>query len=286
MRIRGLHIASAVLVTALSATPVAAGPITTDPASAAQMVAELLAADPGMIVLGASVLYTGSPDASGTFAGGGGILPFDSGVALTSGRRNLIPGPNSDPFTGVNNGLPGDPDLTAIAGDPTYDVSKLVFSFIPEGNAIRFEYVFGSDEYDEFVGAPFNDTFAFLLNGVNIALIPGTAIPVSINTVNEGQNAEYFTNNNGSGLDIEYDGLVGANDAYRLVATGAVTPGVVNTISLIIGDVSDGFIDSGVLLRGGSFTSIGRPTPPGAPEPGALALLALGGALRVLRRRA
>jgi len=54
---------------------------------------------------------------------------------------------------------------------PTFNAATLTFKFIPTADTISFQYVFGSEEYSEFVGTPFNDTFAFLLNGHNIALI-------------------------------------------------------------------------------------------------------------------
>ena len=62
---------------------------------------------------------------------------------------------------------------------------------MPSGDSLVFNYVFASEEYLEFVGAGVNDAFAFILTGVtvpypstNIALIPGTSTPVSIDDVN------------------------------------------------------------------------------------------------------
>ena len=56
-----------------------------------------------------------------------------------------------------------------------------------------FNYVFGSDEYLEFAGSSFNDIFAMFLNGEDLAIVPKTTdTPVSINTVNQYNNNEYF----------------------------------------------------------------------------------------------
>src|SRR5207302_6362256 len=106
-------------------------------------------------------------------------------------------------------------------------------------------------EYNEFVGTPFNDVFGFFLNGVNIALVPGTSTPVSINNVNTGANAIFYTDNDGGGLNIQYDGLVGQRTA--LFPTAHVNPGVENTITIAIADVTDQFYDSGILLAANSF---------------------------------
>ncbi len=49
-----------------------------------------------------------------------------------------------------------------------------------------FEFVFSSEEYNEFVNSGFNDVFAFFVDGENIGFVPGTFDPVSIDTVNGG----------------------------------------------------------------------------------------------------
>ena len=46
--------------------------------------------------------------------------------------------------------------------------------------------MFSSDEYNNFSNSSFNDVFAFFVNGVNCATVPGTGEPVSINTINNG----------------------------------------------------------------------------------------------------
>lgn len=80
-------------------------------------------------------------------------------------------------------------------------------------------YVFSSDKYNEYVHSVHNDVFAFFVNGDNCALVPGTADPVSINTINNGnpygsspsENPQYYRNNDlsdgGGSIDTEMDGL-------------------------------------------------------------------------------
>src|SRR5690606_9884909 len=59
-------------------------------------------------------------------------------------------------------------------------------------STLRFNYAFASEEYPEWACSGFNDVFAFILTGPgianplnNIALVPGTNIPVAINSINQ-----------------------------------------------------------------------------------------------------
>lgn len=68
------------------------------------------------------------------------------------------------------------------------------FDFVPATDNISFNYVFGSEEYPEYVCSQFNDVFAFFISGPgivglqNIAIVQGTAnMPVAINSVNVGE---------------------------------------------------------------------------------------------------
>ncbi len=226
-----------------------------------------------------------------TFSGGAGILPFNDGVVLTTGRANQLPGPNTgsglgdqDLFSGQG-AQPGDAQLSAYVGAPTFNVAVLEFSFVPTQDVISFQYIFGSEEYNEFVGSEFNDIFAFFLNGTNIALIPGTPTPIRINTVNAGAKSAYFTDNTlqaGAPLDTKLDGLVGVR--LSLLASGRVNPGVQNAIRLAIADVSDASFDSAVFIRAGSF--VNEP-PSEIPEPSSWVLCAgaLAGLLAWWRRK-
>ncbi|HNV98429.1 MAG TPA: choice-of-anchor L domain-containing protein, partial [Chitinophagales bacterium] len=189
---------------------------------------------------------------------------IDSGVILTTGRVSNIAGPNNSGSTGTNNGWPGDPDLNAYPGvGTTNDACALEFDVFSPGDSLKFEYVFGSDEYPEYVFS-INDAFIFMLSGpgypvaTNIALIPGTALPVTIDNVNATTNPAYYIANGTGGTGIyatdpyyiEYDGFT-----VVMTAEAVVTPCEWYHLKLVIGDESDFVWDSGVFLKAGSLTT-------------------------------
>lgn len=210
-----------------------------------------------------NVVYTGANIASGLFSGGlSAGISIDEGVILSSGYAANAIGPNiSDGISG-NNGLPGDSDLnTLIPGYRTNDATILEFDFTPQFNSITFTYVFGSDEYLEYVNSSFNDVFGFFIDGVNVAILPGTTTPVAINTVNHLVNTQYFIDNDlSSGLpyyhNIECDGFT-----TSLTVQALVNPGEIHHMRLGIADAGDWILDSWVFLEAESFTSVQAQTP-------------------------
>jgi hypothetical protein len=211
-----------------------------------------------------NIKYTGATNASGFFCSGTGSVGLGRGVVLTTGCAANIIGPNNSPDATCDNGLSGDPDLTAIVAgatsNQTFDASVLEFDFVPESNTVQFVYVFGSEEYNEFVDSQFNDVFAFFVNGVNFAVIPGTSIPVTINNVNNGfssgvstgpcRNCSFYIDNVDGHLNTQLDGLTTV-----LNFTAPVLPHEVNHMKLAIADAGDRFLDSAVLLLAGSLRS-------------------------------
>lgn len=179
-----------------------------------------------------------------------------------------------------------DSDLEALSGQTISDAAILEFDFIPTGDSLQFRYVFGSEEYPSFTCSNFNDAFGFFLSGpglsgpfsngaVNIALVPGTNVPVSINTLNSGvsstgddtdcaaadpnwqDNSIYFVDNGAqTGSIVTYDGFTTVLTAFALVQCGELYH-----IKLAIGDGFDEGYDSGVFLEAGSFTSSGQVVP-------------------------
>jgi hypothetical protein len=210
-------------------------------------------------VTASNITFTGAPVSAGTFTGGTGIVGIESGIVLSTGTAADIVGPNNSDSQTTDNGIPGDAQLTALSGVPTNDASILEFDFIPQGANLSFKYVFGSEEYNEFVNAGVNDVFAFFLNGQNVSVLPNSTIPVSIDTVNLTSNSQFYINNAGPTdptpaagplLNTQMDGLT-----VVLTVTATVNPGVVNHIKLAIADGGDSILDSNVLIQSGSFAA-------------------------------
>ncbi len=225
----------------------------------------------GQGVTATNVSYTGTNESIAYFSNGGTTnLGLDSGLVICNGDVNLIPVQGANiPNAGANLGLPGHPLLESlIPGFTTYDAVYITFDFVPVSDTIRFRYVFGSEEYPEFVNSSFNDVFGFfitsgidpntgtLYNDENIALIPGTNIPVAIDNVNNGTtntgpcvNCQYYIDND-NGMTIEYDGLTTVLEAWA-----RVIPCTQYSIFIGIADAGDAMYDSGVFLEAYSFTS-------------------------------
>lgn len=212
---------------------------------------------PGVTI--SNVKFTGASQAAGSFTGGlADGIGIDSGVILSSGDIATASGPNDDEgATGIVVPQPGDSQLNLIvAPETTFDAAVLEFDFVPTQSRIAFQYVFASEEYNEWVGE-FNDVFAFYLNGKNIAVVPGTSTPVAINNVNKTANSSYFRNNDfadfpgvSTPFRTQFDGMTRV-----FVAAADVTPGTVHHIKLVIADTRDEILDSAVYLKGGSFAT-------------------------------
>jgi len=201
-----------------------------------------------------NVTYSGSTAASATYTGGAGNVGFD-GIVLATGKATEAAGPNSG-FKTTSLGTPGDADVQAVAGVPTFDAAVLSFEIVPAtGDSVYFQYVFASDEYPIFVGGGFADGFVLLVNGQNCAVVGNPPQPITINTVNAGSNASLFRANGPPGtIDIQANGLTTV-----LTCRAAVNPGVPNTVKLAIADGGDASVDSWVFIKAGSFST----TPPG-----------------------
>lgn len=246
----------------------------------------------GITIVPSSTSYIGAATQSGTFTDGA-VIGFESGIILTSGSANLAPGPNNSDSATAANGMAGDADLNALIPQNTFDAAVLEFDFETAGGDLFFNFVFASEEYNEYANTSFNDVFAFFVDGTNIALAPDGQV-ASINNINCGNpyvgvgpttNCSSFNNNDlndgGPFFDIEYDGFTDVLTAEALgIGAGE------HHIKIAIADAGDSILDSAVFIQGGTFSDE-PPTP--APEPGILALMSLGLALAfagtITRRR-
>lgn len=217
----------------------------------------------------------------GSFNGTGSNVGLNSGLILCTGDIGVAVGPNNNGGATVGGGFIGasDPDLDILANNNTYDKAVLEFDFVPAGNTITFRYVFGSEEYNEYVCSVYNDVFGFFISGpgfngpfqlqaVNIAIIPNTTTPVAINTINNGtpgtlgaaatcaaidplwntHTAYYFDNTGGA--SVQFDGFT-----VIMTATAQVQCNETYHLKIAVADAGDISLDSGVFLEAGSLVS-------------------------------
>lgn len=210
-----------------------------------------------------NIQYTGGTNTLGNFSNGNTTnLGLSDGIIMTTGNiSNPQIGNTVGTFASTSNGEPGCPELDLLSGYTTYDASILEFDLVPVGNILEFNYIFASEEYPEYVGSSYNDVFAFFISGpnpiggnyhnLNIAEIPGTALPVAINNVNQTLNSTYFVNNELlGGQDIIFDGFT-----TLLTAQIDVIPANTYHLKMAISDVGDEAFDSAIFLKAQSMKS-------------------------------
>jgi len=229
-----------------------------------------------------NIEFTGDPKSVGYF-NGGYIFGFSTpqGIVMSSGYAENLQGANdctpensSDATTGGS-----DVDLSSLSGETTNDACIIEFDFQPTGDTVQFSYIFGSEEYHDWVGSSYNDVFGFFLSSdsitgtysndaINISLVPGTSLPVTISNVNcgkedngcdpppgTGPNCQFLKNNKDDSKPA-YNQL--RLDAYTIpfVAKNKTYSCLWYHIKLAISDAGgngDAAYNSGVFLERGSF---------------------------------
>jgi len=192
--------------------------------------------------------------AIGRFENGQG-LGLTSGLAMTTG---FLVGSNtpSGNFNSYANGFPMDMDIynfgQASGQVPmNYDACIVQFDFTPlVSDTVRFSYILASEEYPEYSPSNYTDRFLFLVseNGgtsQNVAILPGTATTVEINTVNPYFNPQYyFDNSTGpNSQNFVYDGYTVPFEAKFFSQVGSTYH-----IKLVIADVNDDIYDTAIFL--------------------------------------
>ena len=125
--------------------------------TAAQLVDYLI----GTGVTVSNITYSGSANAKGRFTNGSTTnIGLGSGILFSTGRVQDAPGPNNTSSKSTNNGYGSDPQLATLVSQSINDAAVLEFDFVPNSDTIKFRYVFGSEEYAEYVNS-YNDVFGF-----------------------------------------------------------------------------------------------------------------------------
>ena len=233
----------------------------------------------------------------GLFSNTNPSFPFSSGILLATGNISMAPGPNDasgeTAQTSCNQNITIDPNLQALlpSNQQVMTTSVLEFYFCSgrnlNNNNVSFNYIFASEEYPEYVCADVNDVFGFFLTGPappyctsnttrNIAFIPGSNLPVSINTVNPGSvgsagSADNCSPANGGSLNysqfyrsspsgnssaIQFDGYTSRSENGQdvgMTAEAMLCPCAEYKMKISIANVTDRLYDSGVFLEQGSF---------------------------------
>ena len=244
-------------------------------------------------VTATNVKYNGQPGNTvsiqvGKFAMNNPNTPFpiDSGVVMATSNISIanlggaVTNPEPPAFPNFT-----DPDLASISGFPITNAAVIEFDFTAGSDSLKFDYIFASAEYPGYTCSAYNDVFGFFLSGtdingpytngaINIARIPGTDVPVGVNSVNSGSPA-----NNSYCLDVNPNYMndniyFQANDppaptsiqirghTVTLPALTAIKCGETYHIKLAVGNSggpggTDKFLQSAVFLKAGSFAAFG-----------------------------
>ncbi|MDN6280360.1 MAG: T9SS type B sorting domain-containing protein, partial [Psychroflexus sp.] len=217
-----------------------------------------------------NIIFSGNPNAAsiGYFNRNNSSFGIDEGIVITTGVASNSPGPHDSTLS--DGSWAGDSDLENaipdLASGDSNDASILEFDFVAASTTLNFDFVFASEEYGGFQ-CLYADSFAFLLTNLdtgetqNIAVVPGTDVPISVTTIRDqahngscnSQNVEYF--------DAYYDQFTeGVADpiAYRgytvvMTAEADIVPDTEYHIKMVIADRGDSSWDSAIFLSAGTF---------------------------------
>ena len=201
-------------------------------------------------------------------------FPFETGLVMTTGHVSVAAGPNNS--GGASQPVSPYYIETALQPMASFSINgsaSLEFDFVASADMFAFNYIFGSEEYCEYVNSSFNDVLAFFLTGLdpvtfttttkNVAIVPGSitasnpnGTPVSINNVNSGNpcgtggvNSTFYIDNP-TGAGVQYDGYTTA-----LAAAATILACQKYHMKMAIGNVGDNGYDSGIFLEKSNFYS-------------------------------
>ena len=232
------------------------------------------------VVLSNAFSQTVDPQQVGVFSDSTASIGLDSGLVICTGIIYGVMGPNNIPNMTLGGGFfASDTDLSTMS--PLYastigDPGIIQLDLVPAGDTLEVRYVFGSEEYDEYACSDKDDRLGMFLSGpglagpfsnsaINMATLPISGLPVTVNTLNRGfagsegtlglcgmnpgweQDTIYYINNDlGAGTQL---------DGYSVVLTAraVVMPGMSYHLKIAIADVNDANFDSAVFLPEGAI---------------------------------
>ncbi|MFN0031734.1 MAG: choice-of-anchor L domain-containing protein, partial [Flavobacteriales bacterium] len=227
---------------------------------------------PGVTV--SNVTLQSPSTGAGIFSNGNATsIGISNGILLTTGDAFDAIGPNLVGNTSKDKpDFADDPNIASITSYSIKDQCIFEFDFVAQSNQILVQYVFASEEYNEWVCTKYNDIFGFFVSGPNpsggsysgqnVALVPSSNLPVSINTINNGTAGSNGTASTCESLAYSNYYLYNANgttigyDGYTVILTSMVSiiPGQTYHFKFAIADISDGLWDSGIFIKADSFS--------------------------------
>ncbi|MEQ8756414.1 MAG: choice-of-anchor L domain-containing protein [Coleofasciculus sp. G1-WW12-02] len=200
------------------------------------------------------------------------------GIVLSTGRVDKLPGLNTkdggrvpnleDPQADLSTDFDPQGPLSETNNFAGYegDSITLELSFDADSTVdkVFFKYVFGSEEFVEFGGTQFNDSFKMLLNGESLALLSdGKAVTINNLVPNPNDEISYHPdfiyNPVESSINTKLDGFT-----KNLTFEGQLIKNSRNTIKINAADWGDGILDSAVFIKG---KSLGTKPPQIKPQP-------------------
>ena len=195
---------------------------------------------------------------------------FSSGVILSTG--------SVEPVVATGGSNTADNQSTTISGtvsldneleESGFDHAKLQFTIEPEFDTLILDFVFGSEEYNEYVNSGFNDKLKIMVDGTNCALTPDNQafsidtvnrageFPPAVGTAGPSINPELFINNDpgANSGEVSTANFTTEMDGFtkRVTCRASVTPN--QEVSVIVGVTDDGdaTLDSWAFFRAKSL---------------------------------
>lgn len=213
----------------------------------------------------------GSSNGIGYFTNTNPDFPMQSGVVLSTGNVANAPGPNTTQLDDGNAAWTGDTDLeaTLLASGITMastNATVLEFDFTPFSPNFDFKFLFASEEYGNFQ-CRFSDAFAFLLTNTatgvttNLAVVPGTTLPISVVTIRDflynsgcaSVNPSFFGRFNGGSAAAGSATNFNGQTVEMSASSSTLIPNTTYHIKLVIADRLDNRADSAIFLASNSF---------------------------------